>query len=65
MPIHYGFDDCSFVVLFEARKVDSSSSILKISLAIRGLCVSIQIVKLFFSSVKNTLGSLIGIMLNL
>ena len=30
MPVPYCFDDCSFVVLSEVRKVDSSSSILQV-----------------------------------
>ena len=42
-------DDCSFVVQSEVRQVDFSSSILlsQDALAIRGFCISIQIVKLF------------------
>ena len=30
VPVPYCFDDCSFVVLSEVRKVDSSSSILQV-----------------------------------
>ena len=38
-PVPYCLDDCSFVVLSEVRKVDSSSSFffLKIALAVGGL----------------------------
>ena len=41
VPVPYCLDDCSFVVYSEVRKVDSSSSIffLKIALAIQGFCV--------------------------
>ena len=74
MPVSYCLDDCGFVVEPEVRQVDSSSFIL-LSQDCFGyscffcfvlFCISIQIVKFVCSSsVKNTVGSLIGIALNL
>ena len=67
-PVPYGFDDCSFVVQSEVRETDSSSSIFlfKRALTIQGLLCFQTNFKLFrSSSVKNVLGSLIGIALNL
>ena len=62
------FDDSGFVVQPEVRQVDSSSSILlsQDALAIQGFLhfhTNCEII--CFSSVKNTVGSLIGIALNL
>ena len=68
MPIPYCLDDCGFVVEPEVRQVDSSSSILlsQDSLAIRGfLYFHTNCEIICSSSVKNTVGSLIGIALNL
>ena len=70
MPAPYYLDDGGFVVEPEVRQVDSSSSILLSQDCFgysRFFCISIQIVKLFVlsTSVKNTVGSLIGIALNL
>ena len=74
-PIPYCFDDCSFIVQSEVKDPDSSSSIFCFLffffsqdcfgyLGIFG--VSIQIANCFCSnSVKNALGDLIGIALNL
>ena len=49
VTIIYCFDDCSFVVQSEIRKLDSSNQffLLKIALGFWGLCISIKIVKLF------------------
>ena len=70
VPVPNCLDDCSFVVEPEVRQVDSSSSIL--------LSQDVLAIQDFFflyfhanceiicsSSVKNTVGSLIGIALNL
>ena len=69
MPVPYCLDDCGFVVEPEVRQVDSSSSIL--------LCQDYFGYSTFFlyfhtyyeivcsSSLKKTIGSLIGIALNL
>ena len=68
MPVPYCLDDCGFVVEPEVRQVDSSSSILlfMIALAIRGfLYFHTNCEIICSSSVKNTVGSLIGIALNL
>ena len=68
VPVGYCLDDCSFVVQSEVRQVDSSSSIffLKIALAIRGfLYLHTNCEIICSSSLKNTVGSLIGIALNL
>ena len=62
VPVPYCLDDCSFVVLSEIRKVDSSSFIVKVALAIQDLlCFHINCEIICSSSVKNTIGSLIGI----
>ena len=70
VPVPYCLDDCGFVVEPEVRQVDSSSSIL-----LSQDCFGYS--RFFFSyfytnceiicssSVKNTIGSLIGIALNL
>ena len=67
MPVPYSLDDCGFVVEPEVGQIDSSSSIrLKIALAIRGfLYFYTNCENICSSSVKNTVGSLIGIALNL
>ena len=69
MPVPYSLNDCSFVEYSEVRQVDYSSFILLSQDCfgyLRFFCISIQIMKLFVSnSVKNTIGSLIGIALNL
>ena len=68
VPVPYRLDDCGFVVESEVRQVDSSSSILLSQDYFgysRFFCISIQIVKLFVLVVKNAVGSLIGIALNL
>ena len=68
MSVPYCLDDCGFVVEPEVRQVDSSSSILllKIALAIQGfLYFHTNCEIICSSSVKNTVGSLIGIALNL
>ena len=60
--------DCGFLVEPEVRQVDSSSSILlfKIALAIQGfLYFHTNCEIICSSSVKNAVGSLIGIALNL
>ena len=68
VPVPYSLDDCGSVVEPEARQVDSSSSILLSQDCFdysRVFCIFIQIVKLFVLALKNTIGSLIGIALNL
>ena len=69
VPVPYCFDDCGFVVEPEVKQVDSSSS----GLPFRD-CLGYSRFFLYFhtnceiicsSSVKNTVGSLIGIALNL
>ena len=60
-------DNCGFVVEPEVRQIDSSSSILLSQDCFgysRFFCISIQVV-ICTSSLKNTIGSLIGIALNL
>ena len=67
-PVPYCLDDCGFVVEPEVRQVDSSSSIL-----LSQDCFGYSSFLYFHtnweiicsSSVKNTIGSLIGIALNL
>ena len=64
VPVPYSLDDCSFVVEPKVRQVDSSSSILlsQDCLAIRGfLYFHTNCEIICSSSVKNTVGSLIGI----
>ena len=64
MPVSYCLDDCGFVVEPEVRQVDSSS--FKIALAIQGFLYFHKNCEIICSSsVKNTVGSLIGIALNL
>ena len=68
VPVPYCLDDCSFVVQTEVRKVDPSSSIffLKTALAIWDLlCFHMNREIFCSSSVKNAIGKLIGIALNL
>ena len=68
VPLPYCLDDCSFVVWPEVRQGESSSSILlsQDCLAIRGfLYFHTNCEIICSSSVKNTVGSLIGIALNL
>ena len=68
MPVPYYLDDCSFVVKSEVRKVDSSALFffLKTALAICGLLCFHTNCKIFCSSsVKNAIGNLIGMALNL
>ena len=70
VPVPYCFDDCSFVVEPEVRQVDSSCSIL-LSQDCFGysgffcVCFHTNFEIICSSSVKNTVGSLIGIALNL
>ena len=47
VPVPYCLDDCSFVIQSEVKKVDSSSSLLRLLRLLGVLCVSIQLVKLF------------------
>ena len=68
MPVPYCLDDCGFVVEPEARQVDSSSSILLSQdrfgyLRFFYFYTNCEII--CSSSVKNTIGSLIGIAFNL
>src|SRR5574341_34780 len=68
VPVPYCLDDCGFVVEPEVRQLDSSSSIFlsQIALAIRGfLYFHTNCENIYSRSVKNTIGSLIGIVLNL
>ena len=67
MSVPYCLDDCGFVVEPEVRQDDSSHSILlKVALAIQGfLYFHTNCEIICSSSVKNTIGSLIGIALNL
>ena len=72
MPVTYCFDDCSFVVESEIRKPDSYSSafLYQVSFGYLGVfCVSIQTLSFGFffclSSLKNAIGNLIWIALNL
>ena len=54
VPVPYCLDDCSFVVLSEIRKVDSSSFIVKVALAIQDLlCFHINCEIISSSYVKN------------
>ena len=65
---YHPIDECGFVVLSEVGNVDFSSSILffKTALAIRGLlCFHRNCETFCSSSVKNVMGNLIGIALNL
>ena len=68
VPVPYCLDDCSFVVESEVRKVDSSSSILLSQdccgyLGAFAFHLNCEI--FCSSSVKNAIGNLIGITLNL
>ena len=68
VPVPYCLDYCSFVVQSEVREPDSSSSVLlsQIALAAQGLLCFHTNCEIFCSnSVKNAIGSLIGIALNL
>ena len=68
VPVPYCLDNCSFVVLSEVRKVDSSSFVLLsqdcfgYSKSFVFLC---ELWSFCSSSVKNAIGNLIGISLNL
>ena len=68
VPVPYCLDDCGFVVEPEVRQVDSSIPFffLKIALAIPGFLYFHTNCEIICSSpVKNNIGSLIGIALNL
>ena len=68
MTVSYCLDDCGFVVEPEVRQVDSSSSFLlsQDCFGYRGfLYFHTNCETICSSSVKNTIGSLIGIALNL
>ena len=67
VPVPYCLDHCSFVVHCEVGEPESSNSVfLKIALAIWGLlCFHTNCEIFCSSSVKNAIGSLIGIALNL
>ena len=69
VPVPYCLDDCGFLVEPEVRQVDSSSSILlskdRVSYSSFFLYFHINCEIICSSSVKNTVGSLIGIALNL
>ena len=68
MSVPYCFDYCSFVVFCKVRKHDSSRFVLlfKIVLAIWDILGFHTNFKIIFSSfVKNAIGNLIGIALNL
>ena len=67
MPLSHCFDYCSFVVQFEVRKHDSPSFVLSQGyFAIHGLlCFPTNFTIICSNSVKNALGILIGIALNL
>ena len=67
MSVSYCVDDCSFVVESEVRKVDSFSSILLSQLLwlLEIFCFLTNCEIICSSSVKTTVGSLIGIVLNL
>ena len=68
MPVPYCFDDCSFVVESKVREPDSSSSIFlsQDCFGYSGSFVSPYKLKIFCPiSVKNVIGNLIGIALNL
>ena len=69
VPVPYCIDDCSFAVYSEVKQVDSSSSIFlsQDCLAVRGffLYFHTNCEIICSSSLKNTIGSLIGIALNL
>ena len=69
MAVPYCFDDCSFAVLSEVKEHDSSISAL-LSQDCFGylgsfLCFHTNFKIICSSSVKNTVGNLIGIVLNL
>ena len=68
VPVPYCLDDCGFVAEPEVRQVDSSSSILLSQDCFgysRFLYFHTNCEIICSSSVKNTVGSLIGIALNL
>ena len=68
VPVPYCLDDCGYVVDPEVRQVDSSSSILlsQDALAFQGLlCFHVNCEIFCSSSVKNAIGNLLGIALNL
>ena len=67
VPVPYYLDDCSFVLYYEFRKINYSSSILLCQdcFGYLGSFVFPNCEIICSSSVKNTVGSLIGIALNL
>ena len=65
VPVPYCLYDYSFVVKAEVRKVDSSSSILLSQDCFGFLCFHMNCEIFCSSSVKNVIGNLIGIALNL
>ena len=68
MPVPYSFDDCSFIVSSEVRGPDSSTSVFlsQYGLDYSGSFVFLKNFKISCtSSVKNVLGNLTGIALNL
>ena len=69
VPVPYCLDNCGFVVSSEVGKVDSSSFILFFQDCFTYLsffvCFHMNFEIIFPSSVKNNIGSLIGIALNL
>ena len=68
VPVPYCLDDCAFVVEPEVRQLDFSSSFffLRIALAIQGFLYFHTNCEIICSdSLKNTVGSLLGIALNL
>ena len=65
VPVPYCLDDCGFVVEPEVRQVDSSSSILLSQDCFAYLRFFVLCEIICSSSLKKTVGSLIGIALNL
>ena len=66
IPVPHCFEDCGFVVCLEVWESYSSFLFLRIALAILGLLwFHINVWMVCSSSVKNVLGNLLGIALNL
>ena len=68
VPVPHCLDDCSFIIESKVRKIDSPAPFffLKTALAIRGLlCFHTNCEIFCSSSVKNAIGNLIEITLNL